>query len=182
MVAYLYLPRSGARGCNKFPLCSGMSREKFYINEKTKGKQMPFSKNFLSSECNCRIWEIVIFLLLICKFYSRCLAGRMAMHACQIGPTDTAPPCPGSPLRACVGTSLRRCSYHKCPWIRITRITYWNWSLWIDVFNYVSYNFYYIAELCSVLISLFCRWEICQVGARLAPWADSAVCLGVLGY
>ncbi len=25
----------------------------------------------------------------------RCLAGRMAMHACQIGPTDTAPPCPG---------------------------------------------------------------------------------------
>ncbi len=34
----------------------------------------------------------------------RCLAGRMAMHACQIGPTDTAPPCPGSPLRSCVGT------------------------------------------------------------------------------
>ncbi len=34
----------------------------------------------------------------------RCLAGHMAMHACQIGPTDTAPTCPGSPLRACVGT------------------------------------------------------------------------------
>ncbi len=34
----------------------------------------------------------------------RCLAGHMAMHACQIGLTDTAPPCPGSPLRACVGT------------------------------------------------------------------------------
>ncbi len=34
----------------------------------------------------------------------RCLAGRMAMHACQIGPIDTAPPCPGSLLRACVGT------------------------------------------------------------------------------
>ncbi len=32
----------------------------------------------------------------------RCLAGRMAMHACQIDPTDTAPPCPGSPQRACV--------------------------------------------------------------------------------
>ncbi len=25
----------------------------------------------------------------------------MAMHACQIGPTDTAPPCPGSPQRTC---------------------------------------------------------------------------------
>ncbi len=36
--------------------------------------------------------------------YIRCLAGRMAMHVCQIGPTDTTPPCPGSPLRACVGT------------------------------------------------------------------------------
>ncbi len=36
--------------------------------------------------------------------YLRCLAGHMAMHACQIGPTDTAPPCPGSPLRACIGT------------------------------------------------------------------------------
>ncbi len=34
----------------------------------------------------------------------QCLAGRMAMHACQIGPTDTAPPCPGLPLWACVGT------------------------------------------------------------------------------
>ncbi len=34
----------------------------------------------------------------------RCLAGRMAMHTCQIGPTDTAPPCPGSPLWACIGT------------------------------------------------------------------------------
>ncbi len=34
----------------------------------------------------------------------RCLAGRMAMHACQIGPTDTAPPCPGSPQQACVET------------------------------------------------------------------------------
>ncbi len=33
-----------------------------------------------------------------------CLAGRIAMHAYQIGLIDTAPPCPGSPLRACVGT------------------------------------------------------------------------------
>ncbi len=32
----------------------------------------------------------------------RCLAGRMAMHACQIGATDTVPPCPGSSQRACV--------------------------------------------------------------------------------
>ncbi len=35
----------------------------------------------------------------------RCLVGRMTMHASQIGPTDTAPHCPGSPLRACVETS-----------------------------------------------------------------------------
>ncbi len=28
----------------------------------------------------------------------------MAMHACQIGPTDTALPCPGWPQRACVET------------------------------------------------------------------------------
>ncbi len=28
----------------------------------------------------------------------------MAMHACQIGPTDTPPPCPRSPQRACVKT------------------------------------------------------------------------------
>ncbi len=28
----------------------------------------------------------------------------MAMHACQIGPTDTAPPCPGSPQWACIVT------------------------------------------------------------------------------
>ncbi len=34
----------------------------------------------------------------------RCLAGRMVMHACQIGLTDTAPPCPGSPHRACIVT------------------------------------------------------------------------------
>ncbi len=26
----------------------------------------------------------------------RCLAGRMAMHACQIGPTNTAPLAPGT--------------------------------------------------------------------------------------
>ncbi len=32
------------------------------------------------------------------------MAGRIAMHACQIGPTDTAPSCPGSPLRAYVET------------------------------------------------------------------------------
>ncbi len=36
----------------------------------------------------------------------RCLAGRMAMRACQIGPTDTAPPCPGSPQQACVETDF----------------------------------------------------------------------------
>ncbi len=38
------------------------------------------------------------------KICDRCLVERMAMHACQIGPTDTAPPCPGSPHRACVVT------------------------------------------------------------------------------
>ncbi len=31
-------------------------------------------------------------------------AGRMAMHTCQIGPTDTAPLAPGSPHWACFGT------------------------------------------------------------------------------
>ncbi len=30
--------------------------------------------------------------------------GLMAMHACQIGPADTALPCPGSPQQACVVT------------------------------------------------------------------------------
>ncbi len=34
----------------------------------------------------------------------RCLAGCMAMHACQIGPTDTTLPCLGSPQGACVVT------------------------------------------------------------------------------
>ncbi len=34
----------------------------------------------------------------------RCLAGRMAMHTRQIGPSDTALPCPGSPQQACVET------------------------------------------------------------------------------
>ncbi len=34
----------------------------------------------------------------------RCLVGRMAMHACQIGPTDTALPCLGSLQRTCIVT------------------------------------------------------------------------------
>ncbi len=34
----------------------------------------------------------------------------MAMHACQIGPTDTAPPCLISPLRAYVGTPPFACT------------------------------------------------------------------------
>ncbi len=32
----------------------------------------------------------------------------MAMHACQIGPTDTAPPCQGSPQWACAVTREER--------------------------------------------------------------------------
>ncbi len=44
-----------------------------------------------------------IFVIKHYRWY-RCLAGHMAMHACQIGPIDTAPSCPGSPLRVCVGT------------------------------------------------------------------------------
>ncbi len=32
----------------------------------------------------------------------------MAMHACQIGPTDTAPPCLGSPQWVCVVTREER--------------------------------------------------------------------------
>ncbi len=45
------------------------------------------------------LWRINIVPKIVAKCI-RCLAGRMVMHACQIGPTDTAPPCPGSPLRA----------------------------------------------------------------------------------
>ncbi len=44
----------------------------------------------------------------------RCLAGRMAMHARQIGPNNTVPPCPGSPQQACVvtrGTALRQATF-----------------------------------------------------------------------
>ncbi len=37
-------------------------------------------------------------------YQCRCLVGCMAMHACQIGPTDTTPHCPRSPHLACVGT------------------------------------------------------------------------------
>ncbi len=34
----------------------------------------------------------------------RCLVRCIAMHACLIGPTDTATSCPGSSHRACVVT------------------------------------------------------------------------------
>ncbi len=51
-----------------------------------------------------KIFFIQVFLLIKILRCDRCLAVRMTMHACQIGPTDTTPPCPGSPLRACVGT------------------------------------------------------------------------------
>ncbi len=36
-------------------------------------------------------------VLSTCYLTDRCLTGRMTMHACQIGPTDTIPPCLGSP-------------------------------------------------------------------------------------
>ncbi len=55
------------------------------------------------------------------------LAGRMMMHACQIGPTDVTPPCPGSPHQACVGTrgnALRQATFlpsflhcYLCVWM-----------------------------------------------------------------
>ncbi len=39
---------------------------------------------------------------------SPCLAGHMAMHPRQIGPTDTVPPCLGLPHWACVGIKRER--------------------------------------------------------------------------
>ncbi len=37
----------------------------------------------------------------------------MAMYACQIGPTDTASPCPGWPHRACVGAREEMVVKHR---------------------------------------------------------------------
>ncbi len=44
---------------------------------------------------------------------NRYLAEHMAMHTCQIGPTDTAPPCLGSPPRALFqrGNTLRQATF-----------------------------------------------------------------------
>ncbi len=60
-----------------------------------------FSRNSASKYRKCRKFQIGSTKY---GLKGRCLAGRTAMHACQIGPTDIAPPCPGSPQRACVGT------------------------------------------------------------------------------
>ncbi len=49
-------------------------------------------------------WCIIYLACEVGNWRSRCLVGRMVMHACQIGPTDTAPPCSGSPQWTCVGT------------------------------------------------------------------------------
>ncbi len=61
--------------------------------------------------------ELIVNICVLGKMRIRCLAGRMAMHACQLGPTDTAPPCPGSPLRACVetkgGGENENCCFNK---------------------------------------------------------------------
>ncbi len=40
--------------------------------------------------------------------YIRMMARRMAMHACQIVPTDTTPPCLGSPRGVCIRTNGER--------------------------------------------------------------------------
>ncbi len=53
-----------------------------------------------------------------------CLAGRIAMHACQIGPTDTADPRLGSPHQGCVGTrrgALRQATFLP-PFLLCTRV------------------------------------------------------------
>ncbi len=56
------------------------------------------------------IFFVRFLLLLSFSGDFRCLVEHMAMHACHIGPTDTAPSCSGSPHGACVGTrgELRR--------------------------------------------------------------------------
>ncbi len=61
------------------------------------------------------------------QYRYRCLVGRMAMHACQIGPTDTTPPCPRSPQRVCVETKpISACdrSFTYCTYVIDKRFSY----------------------------------------------------------
>ncbi len=76
----------------------------------------------------------------------RCLEGRMVMHACQIGPTDTAPPCPGSPQWVCVGTNRDR-QYRIYATSRIsyaihhTELVSYSFNLfWTTLHKYVPYR------------------------------------------
>ncbi len=43
--------------------------------------------------------------------YDRSLAGHVAMHVCQFGPKDTAPPCLGSSHRAYIVTKMEQPRY-----------------------------------------------------------------------
>ncbi len=63
---------------------------------------LKFWKAFLM-RIQFRIGELILIILMKAEY--------MAMHACLIGPTDTAPPCLGSHHQGCVGTrgnSLRQ--------------------------------------------------------------------------
>ncbi len=85
------------------------------------------------------------FIAVLRRLSSRCLAGRMAMHTCQIGPTDTAPPCPGSPLRACVGTKGGGCMCIAAL-VSLDRV---NLQLWFDrSVNYTEINVALISGWC----------------------------------
>ncbi len=64
-----------------------LKRKNFCLNN--------FSCSFSIQKLFAKIWQ---FLLKFSYFF------QTAMHACQIDPTDTAPPCPGLPQRACVET------------------------------------------------------------------------------
>ncbi len=91
------------------------------------------------------MWKYVIYReYTYTAYYNRCLAGRMAMHTCQIGPTDTAPPCPGSPqwaaLRDKGGTAYYSRSSNNNNDNNRTRVlanewaTISIWRRWIGVF------------------------------------------------
>ncbi len=53
------------------------------------------------------------FTYLMCDRPTSLKAVRMVMHACQIGPKDIAPPCPGSPYRGCIGARGKLATHHK---------------------------------------------------------------------
>ncbi len=69
----------------------------------------------------------------------------MAMHACQIGPTDTAPPCPGSPLWASKMKNINQISTHKIlklfGWKIFIFILRWIFSMLSEIYIKIFLNF-----------------------------------------